>query len=228
MLTQINRNYLLRRSTTLIAVAIVSLVALSGISGILLAFYYQPAAGEAYRSLSRIATEVNFGAIVYGIHHYAGNFVIALGLIQMVLMFLSRQSRLSWTVSWTSGILLILAGIALAWTAMVLGWTQEGFWRLSVELGIIESLPVVGSTIRELLTGGGGINTDTLQRMYALHSYVLSTGVVALAAVHLWGVLRQDREEKQALHDRRKAKLESDLDRILRERDRPEEVLDRT
>ncbi|MBO9999620.1 MAG: cytochrome bc complex cytochrome b subunit [Cyanobacteria bacterium SID2] len=227
MISGVNRDYGLRRSTTIVAMSIVSLVFLSAISGVLLAFYYQPAAGEAYRSISRIATDVNFGSIVYGVHHYAGNFTIVLGLVQMVLMFLSRQSCLSWTVSWTSGILLILAGIALAWTAMVLGWTQDGFWRLSVELGIIESIPVVGSTLRELLTGGGGINTDTLQRMYALHSYVLSVGAVALSAVHLWGALRQDREEKQSLRDRRKAKVESELDRIVRDLDRMEETIDR-
>jgi cytochrome b6 len=221
-------NDVLRRTTTFVAVAIVTLVALSALSGALLAVYYQPAAGEAYRAISRINNEVPFGNLIRGIHDYAGNFVIALGLVQMVLMFVSRQFRQSWLTMWLSGILVILAGIALGWTAMVLGWTQDGFWRLSIELNIIESIPVAGAVVRSLLTGGGGISTDTLQRMYALHSYILSAGAITLAAVHLWGALRQDREVRQERVARRQLKVEAELDRIVREgdRDRAAEVLE--
>lgn len=217
------RNYtfndILRRTTTFVAVSIVTLVGLSALSGALLAVYYQPAAGAAYDSIARINTEVAFGTLVRGIHSYAGNFVIALGLIQMVLMFVSRQFRKSWLVTWYGGLFVLLAGMALSWTAMVLGWTQEGFWRLSVEFGIIDSIPVVGSTVRDLLSGGGGISTDTIQRMYALHSYVLSAGATVLAGVHLWGALRQDREVRQECAERRRTKVEAELDRIVREGD---------
>ena len=80
---------------------------------------------------------------------------------------------------------------------MSLGWTQLGYWRFKLELGTIESIPVIGSLLREILTGGGAVGTVTIQHLYALHSYVLSIGAIVLAIIHLFGLLVQEREEKQ-------------------------------
>lgn len=192
-----NSNFILRRTTTVIAVAILTLTLLAGISGTLLAFNYQPAAGRSYQSLEYIDTATNFGWLVRSLHNYAGNFVIVLGLIQLVVMFLGREFRRSWLVTWISGIFLVLVAIGLDWTAILLTWTQEGFWRFSIELGTIDAIPVIGSTLRGILTGGEGISTATVLRQYTLHSYVLSGLAVGLSAVHLVSALIQDRQEKQ-------------------------------
>jgi cytochrome b6 len=116
--------------------------------------------------------------------------VIAVALIQMVVMFISERFRPSWLTAWISGILFILTAIGLGWTAMLLDWSQLGFWRLRVELGIIESIPVFGAIIRNILTGGGAIASVTVSHMYALHSY-------ALSIVHLAGLVVQEREIAQ-------------------------------
>ncbi|NJK39374.1 MAG: cytochrome bc complex cytochrome b subunit [Oscillatoriales cyanobacterium RM1_1_9] len=189
-------NFILRRAATIIAVAILTLTLLAGLSGLLLAFNYQPAAGRSYQSLKYIDTATNFGWLFRSLHTYTGNFVIVLGLIQLVVMFLGRQFRRSWLGAWISGIFLILVAIALDWTAILLSWTQEGFWRFSIELGTIEAIPVVGSTLRSILTGGEGISTATVLRQYTLHSYVLSGLVVVLAIIHLVSTLIQDRQER--------------------------------
>ncbi len=194
----INPTFILRRTATLIAVAILTLTFMAGLSGLLLAVNYQPAAGRSYQSLEYISTITNFGWLMHSLHHYAGNFVIALGLIQMVIMFLGRQFRRSWLTAWISGILFILVAIALDWTAMVLNWTQEGFWRFSIELGTIDAIPVIGSVLRNVMTGGGGISTATLLRLYTLHSYVLSGMAVILAVTHLIGIIIQERQENLA------------------------------
>lgn len=194
----INPTFILRRTATLIAIAIVTLTFLAGLSGLLLAVNYQPAAGRSYQSLEYISTITNFGWLIHSLHHYAGNFVIALGLIQMVIMFLGRQFRRSWLTAWIGGILFILVAIGLDWTAMVLNWTQEGFWRFSIELGTIDAIPVIGSALRNIMTGGGGISTATVLRLYTLHSYVLSGVAVILAITHLVGIIIQDRQENLA------------------------------
>ena len=82
---------------------------------------------------------------------------------------------------------------------MILAWNQLGFWRLKVELSIIESVPVVGTTIRNLLTGGSGINTTTIVHFYTIHSYVLSVAAIALSLIHLAALITQEQEAKGLL-----------------------------
>jgi cytochrome b6 len=193
-----NKNsFILRRFSTILAVSVLTLTLLAAITGGLLAFYYQPTAGGAFDSLTKITTEVSFGWLVRRVHDLAGNLVIAVALIQMVVMFISERFRPSWLTAWISGILFILTAIGLGWTAMLLDWSQLGFWRLRVELGIIESIPVFGAIIRNILTGGGAIASVTVSHMYALHSYALSVAALVLSIVHLAGLVVQEREIAQ-------------------------------
>mgnify|MGYP000484972909 CR=1 FL=1 len=190
-------SFILRRSSTILAVSVLTLTLLAALTGSLLAFNYQPTAGGAFESLTQITTEVPFGWLIRRVHDLAGNLVIVVALIQMVVMFLGERYRRSWLTAWISGILFILAAIGLGWTAMLLDWSQIGFWRLRVELGIIESIPIAGSIIRNILTGGGAIGSIAVGHMYALHSYVLSAIAVLLSVIHLTGLVFQEREIAQ-------------------------------
>lgn len=197
----ISYSFILRRLATILSVAIISLSLIAAITGILLSFYYEPTAGGAYNSLQSIKSEIPNGWLVQRLHEIAGNGLIGVSLIQIVVMFLGEKFRSSWLTAWISGILLTLTAIALSWSAMLLDWTQLGYWRFNIELGTIEAIPVVGSLLREFLTGGGAVNTMTVMRLYTLHSYVLAMGAIVLAIIHLIGLLRQEQEEKQASNE---------------------------
>jgi cytochrome b6 len=188
--------FVLRRLATVLAVAILTLSLLSAVTGMLLAFYYQPVAGGAYDSLATINTQVSFGWLIRSIHNLAGNSVIGVALIEIVVMFLGRQFRPSWLTAWISGIFFTLSAIGLGWTAMILSWTQEGFWRLKLELGTIEAIPFIGPQLREILTGGA-VNSTTVTHFYTLHSYVLAIAAIVLAVVHLGSVLVQEFEQSE-------------------------------
>lgn len=82
---------------------------------------------------------------------------------------------------------------------MILAWNQLGFWRLKVELGTIASIPLIGKTLSNILTGGGGINTTTIVHFYTIHSYILSVVVNALSAIHLIALMIHEREQKGLL-----------------------------
>ena len=99
MINKINSTFPLRRTATVVALSIVTLTVLMIISGALLAFNYQPVAGGAYQSLEVITTHIRFGWIFCGVHNYAGNFVIVLGLIQIAIMFLGRQLQSNWLIA---------------------------------------------------------------------------------------------------------------------------------
>lgn len=191
--------FILRRLATVLSVAILTLSVIATITGILLSFYYEPVAGGAYQALKWIDTEIPNGLLIHTIHDIAGNGLIGSALIQIVVMFLGRQFRLSWLTAWISGILLTLTGIGLAWTAMILNWSQLGYWRFRIELGNIEAIPFIGSTLRDIITGGGAVNTTTVEHLYTIHSYLLSAGAIVLAVIHLWGLLRQEKEMNNSL-----------------------------
>ncbi|BAY44550.1 cytochrome b/b6 domain-containing protein [Scytonema sp. HK-05] len=188
---------ILRRITTILSVVIITLTLIGATTGILLSFYYEPAAGRAYQSLKIIDTEVPYGWLFHKAHQIAGNGVVVIALIQIVVMFVSRQFRKSWLTAWISGILFTLSAIGLGWTAMILSWDQEGFWRFSIELGTIEAIPFIGSVLRDILTGGGAISTVTLQHLYTIHSYIVSVAALVLAVVHLLSVLWQEKQIKK-------------------------------
>ena len=190
---------IVRRITTILSVVVLSLSLIAAFSGILLSFYYEPTAGGAYYSLKVITSQVPYGWLFRKAHSLAGNGIIAVALVQIVVMFLGRQFRRSWLSAWVSGILLTLAAIGLSWTAIILAWTQEGYWRFNIELGTIEAIPLIGGQLRNILTGGGAISSATVQHLYTIHSYLLSVGVVVLAVVHLSSLIWQEKQMKTKL-----------------------------
>ncbi|MBD2293249.1 cytochrome bc complex cytochrome b subunit [Anabaena sphaerica FACHB-251] len=190
-------DWIWRRVATLLAVVIFTLYLIYASTGVLLSFYYEPTAGGAYHSLEMINTQVAYGWLFYRAHEIAGNAMIAIALIDIVVMFLGRQFRQSWLTAWISGILFTLCAIGLDWTAMLLGWNQEGYWRFQIELGTIEAIPVIGGQLRDILTGGGAINTLTVQHLYAINSYVIAFTTLILAIVHLSALLWQEKEMYQ-------------------------------
>ncbi len=105
-MNSIKYNFLLRRTATILSVVILTLAIVAAISGILIGFYYEPAAENAYKSLQTIGETISNGWLIFGIHNWAGNGIIVIALIQIIVMFLGRQFRRSWLTAWISGILL--------------------------------------------------------------------------------------------------------------------------
>ncbi len=203
-----DRTILLQRVATALAVSILSLVLTATVTGLLIAFYYEPSAVNAYTTLNRVNTEVNFGWLILTVHHLAGNGFLILALLQIIVMFFGEQFRPGWIVAWVSGILLTLNAVGLGWTSMILDWSQAGFWRFKIELGTIEAIPLVGSTLRNVLAGGEAISSQTVVHLYTLHGYVLSIVAIGLSIFHLIGLSVQQREIDTALLERSAPNLE--------------------
>jgi cytochrome b6 len=178
-------NVLLRKLATILAIAIFTLCLVAAITGVAIAFYYTPSATDANASIEYINDRVANGWLIVSLHDIAGNGLIAVSLVQIVVMFFERQLVLSWIISWVSGIFLTLSAIGLGWTAMNLDWSQLGYWRLKIELSTIEVIPIVGQALRRLLEGGEGLGTISLEHLFTIHSYLLSAVALGLSIVHL-------------------------------------------
>ena len=181
-------NVLLRKLATILAIAIFTLCLLAAVTGIAIAFYYTPSTTTANSSIEYINNQVANGWLVRSLHDIAGNGLIIVSLVQIVVMFFDRQLVGSWIVSWVSGIFLTLTGIGLGWTSMNLEWSQLGYWRLKIELSTIEAIPVIGQSLRRFLVGGEGIGTISLEHLFTIHSYLLSAVALGLSIVHLVSV----------------------------------------
>jgi cytochrome b6 len=198
MVTQESRfDTVMRRTATILSVVIITFSLIAASTGILLSIYYEPASGRAFQSLKMITEEIQYGWLFRKAHHIAGNGIIVAALIQIVVMFLGRKFTKSWYTAWVSGIFLTLTVIGLSWTSMILGWDQVGFWRFNIELGTIEAIPFIGRQLREILTGGSGVSTLTVQRLYTIHSYILSIAAIILSATHLVSVLWVEKRVSQ-------------------------------
>jgi cytochrome b6 len=178
-------NSLLHKLATILAIAIFTLCLLAAVTGVLIAFYYTPGTTTAHSSIAYINNQVSNGWLVRSLHDIAGNGLIVVSLLQIMVMFFGSHLVGGWIVSWVSGIFLTLTAIGLGWTAMNLEWSQLGYWRLKIELSIIESVPLIGQFLRQILLGGEAIGTITLQHLFMIHSYVLAVVALGLSIVHL-------------------------------------------
>ena len=193
----INSAWILRRLATLTAVISLTLVLVAGLTGVLLAFYYDPSVSGAFESLRRINEEVPGGSLVRSLHNIAGNALIYTALLQIFVMFFGRQHQPAWFTGWLSGGFLALSAIGLGWTAMILDWDQIGYWRLKIEMGTLGNLPVLGPILKAVFLGGDGITSTTVTHMYTIHSYLLSIVAVTLSVVHLVALVYQERQNLQ-------------------------------
>jgi cytochrome b6 len=178
-------NFLLRKLATILAITTFVLCLIAAVTGVSLAFYYTPSTTGAYSSIAYINNQVNNGWLIRSLHNIAGNGLVAVSLVQIIVMFFGREMLGGWIVGWISGIFLTLTAIGLGWTAMSLEWSQLGYWRLNIELTIIESVPLIGRSLRQLLLGGDAVSTVSLEHLYTIHSYLLSAVALVLSLVHL-------------------------------------------
>jgi cytochrome b6 len=178
-------NFLLRKLATILAIAMFALCLIAAITGVSIAFYYTPSTTGAYSSIEYINNQVNNGWLIRSLHNIAGNGLIVVSLVQIIVMFVGREMLGGWIVGWISGIFLTLTAIGLGWTAMNLEWSQLGYWRLNIELSIIESVPLIGQSLRQLLLGGDTVSTISLEHLYTIHSYLLAAVALGLSLIHL-------------------------------------------
>ncbi len=90
--------------------------------------------------------------------------------------------------NWAIGVMLLLLTLGLSFTGYLLPWDQLSYWAVTVGTNLVHYVPVIGSTVQDLLIGGDQVGPSTLLRFYALHVAVLPGLVILMLAVHIWRV----------------------------------------
>ncbi|HID20817.1 MAG TPA: DUF4405 domain-containing protein, partial [Planctomycetaceae bacterium] len=158
-------------------------------TGILLAFYYQPAPATAYESVRYITEEVALGWYIRSVHKWAATLMIAAVILHQMRVFFTAAYRKPREINWMIGMCLLLCTLMVGFTGYSLVFEQLSYWGATVGANICDTIPIIGHFFKQLLLGGEAYNQMTLPRFFILHAAVLPVIMILLLVAHI-GLVR--------------------------------------
>jgi quinol-cytochrome oxidoreductase complex cytochrome b subunit len=155
------------------------------VTGILLAFYYQPSPSTAYESVRYITDEATYGWYVRGVHKWAATLMIAAVILHQMRVFFTGAYRRPREVNWLIGMGLLLCTLMTGFTGYSLVYEQLSYWGATVGANIADGVPLVGHGAKKMLLAGEAYNERTLPRFFILHAAVLPVTMSLLLVVHI-------------------------------------------
>ena len=174
------------------------------VTGVLLAFYYEPSPRTAYESVQRITDAVPYGWFVRGIHRWAATLMVAAVILHQMRVFFTGAYRKPREINWLIGMCLLLSTLVLGFTGYSLVYEQLSYWGATVGANIADSVPLVGGPAKRMLLGGDVYNENTLPRFFMLHAAVLPVLMTGLIALHLTLIRLQGVTEFPGARDERR------------------------
>ncbi len=148
------------------------------LSGLLLFAYYIPTIDNAYfsenlvnawTSVDYITDTLPFGAVVRGIHRYAGDaMVITIVLHALRVWITDRYRQYRWT-QWVTGIVLLLMVLFIGQTGYYLVWDERSLVLTRMTSSALEALPFVGPGLKAWFLNGATITNLTLSNFLFIH-----------------------------------------------------------
>jgi cytochrome b6 len=154
-------------------------------TGILLAFYYEASPQTAYASVGYITNEASFGWFIRSLHKWAATLMIASVILHQMRVFFTGAYRKPREINWMVGMLLLLCTLGAGFTGYSLVFEQLSYWGATVGANITDSVPIVGSFMKNMMLAGPVYNERTLARFFVLHAAVLPVFIVMLMALHI-------------------------------------------
>ena len=168
--------------------ASLALFVVQALTGAILAMYYVPSPDHAYDSIQYIMSDLPYGTVIRGIHHWAASAMIAVVILHLLAVFLMGAYKYPRETTWVVGVVLLLVTFGFGFTGYLLPWDQLAYWAITVGTSVAGYAPVLGSTIKAFLLGGPEVGQEALTRFYALHIMVIPAALALLISLHLWRV----------------------------------------
>lgn len=165
-------------------------VALQGITGILLTIYYVPTPDHAYDSVLFITTQVPGGWFIRGIHHWGASAMVLLTVLHMVRVIMYGAYKYPREVTWFTGVGLLLVTMGFGFSGYLLPWDQKAFWATTVGTRIAGVAPLIGEPLLRIMRGGEDLSAVTLARFFGAHIWVLPAILLLLVGIHMYLVIR--------------------------------------
>ena len=179
----VNWFYTLGSATLFVAI-------MQGVTGILLTLYYVPTPDHAYDSVVYITTQLPFGWLIRGLHHWGASAMVVLTVLHLLRVFYFGAYKYPREATWITGVILLLVVIGFGFTGYLLPWDQKSFWATTVGTQIAGLAPFVGDSLLRIARGGRDISAVTLARFFGTHVWVLPATLAMLIGIHLYLVIR--------------------------------------
>ncbi|RRR76370.1 MAG: cytochrome bc complex cytochrome b subunit [Candidatus Viridilinea halotolerans] len=158
------------------------------LSGILLMFRYDASIERAYQSIQFLETAVPFGSLLRAIHHWSGNLLVITVTLHLVRVFFTGGFYGPRRSNWIFGLALLLLVLFFNFTGYLLPWDQLAFWAITVGVGLLDYVPLLGEAMATFLLGGREVGQAALRNFYALHVAVLPALLMLMLSYHFWRV----------------------------------------
>ena len=155
------------------------------VTGILLAFYYQPSPTTAYESVRYITEDASFGWYLRSLHKWGATLMIAAVILHQMRVFFTGAYRRPRELNWMIGMTLLACTLLLGFTGYSLVFEQLSYWGATVGANISDTVPVVGPLIKQVMLGGEAYNDRTLSRFFILHAAVLPVTLILVLMMHI-------------------------------------------
>ncbi len=163
---------------------------LQAVTGWVLWTHYSPSTQTAWESIYYLQYEVPLGWLLRGVHHYAGQVMVALlGLYVIQLVVWGEYRRPREFVFWAA-VVLGMVSLGLILTGDLLAWDQSRLSATQTRVSFLMLLPQVGGELYKLVLGGPTFGHLTLTRFFALHVGVLAPAFLVLLLLHRWFLRR--------------------------------------
>jgi len=164
------------------------LVLLQISTGLLLKFIYEPFPARAYASVLSLQNDVFFGQFIRNIHHWSAKLLVLIIFLHLLRVFFTGAFRPPRQFNWIIGLCLFLLVLIANFTGYLLPWDQLAYWAVTICIGMLDYIPVVGLWLQKIISGGPQIGPATLQNFFTIHTAVLPVCLVLLMAFHFWRV----------------------------------------
>ena len=161
---------------TVSAIASLLFLGLVILSGWGLSGSYVPSLKDAFPATLYMENHSSGGHLLRSIHYYSSSGLVFSGFVLLCCFYISGFAA-KCRKTWILGLVLYLLIIGSAFTGYVLPLDQNAYWGTKVRLGIMETVPLVGTAIADFLRGGTMINSATLPRFFTLHASVLAAAI---------------------------------------------------
>jgi len=159
------------------------------VSGMMLAFYYQPTASEAYGSVTSIARDVTAGTLVNQMHRWAATLLLLILAARIIRFFFGGMYGRSREVIWMLAMVTFVVATFADLTGRLLPWDARGYWTTVRAREVTDALPIIGPLF-SFLVGGAGLDSLVLTRFYILHIIALPILLLVLFYLHFSSVRR--------------------------------------
>jgi cytochrome b6 len=160
-------------------------------TGFAMTFYYRPSVADAFASVEYMMTQVNFGWLIRSIHRWSASMMVLMMILHVFRVYLTGGFKKPRELTWVTGVILASVTVSFGVTGYSLPWDQIGYWACKIVTGVPEAIPVVGTSLVELLRGGASVGQATLTRFYSLHTFVLPLITAVFMLAHFLMIRKQ-------------------------------------